>query len=124
MEHTSSEERLTMLEFLTRRTEAELATLPLDRLVFDLDLLFDQVLDRYGKATEATNELRATQRLRRLAEKHEEIAMARQLAEDEAHMAEVAPVYQQRSFRYLDQWLRYWKVLRERIEVQALQERE
>jgi hypothetical protein len=119
MQHTTTEERLTMLEFLTRRTEAEIAALPLDRLVFDLDLLFDQVVDRYGKAKEAANELRATERLRRLAEKHEEIALARQLAEDEAYMAEVVPVYEQRRSAYLTQWVRYWRILQERVERQG-----
>jgi hypothetical protein len=92
----AQERRRTLLEVLRGRTDAEVAGLALDRLVFDLDLLFDKVLDCTLKAKVAANELRATQRLRRLAEKHEDDVLAEKLAEDEAYLAEVVPLYRQR----------------------------
>ena len=61
------EARQTMLEHWEARSAAEIAALSPAKLVFELDLLFDQVLDKYGKYREAENELLATERLRQLA---------------------------------------------------------
>ena len=73
--------RVEYLETLSK--EAIQAMTPSD-LLWELDLLFDQVIDKYGKYCEAKNELQATERLARLATKHEDAALAQGLA-DGAH---------------------------------------
>jgi hypothetical protein len=108
--------RRTHVECLASRTDAEVAALSADRLVFDLDLLFDKVLEHYGQHRAVEIELRATERLYGLATKHEDLPLARGLAEDAAYLAEVVPVYTERWSQAITQWLRYWRALRARVE--------
>jgi hypothetical protein len=96
---------------LESRTDAEVAALDTDRIAFDLDLLFWSLLQKEPQHQVARNELRATERLRRLAEKHEDLALAQGLADDAAYLQTVIPVYATRSTRCLRQWTRYWDAL-------------
>jgi len=69
-----------------------------------------------GSCAPRCRTLQATQRLRRLAEKHEDARLAQGLAEDEAYMTDVVATYTPRASRYLTQWCRYWRALGERVE--------
>ena len=58
---------------------------------------------------------RAAQRLIRLALKHEDAAVAEDLAEDLAYLKEVVRVYQDRWHQCSTQWVRYWAALTARV---------
>jgi hypothetical protein len=114
-------ERRSVLEALEARSAEDIAALSPHQLVFELDLLFDQVIDKYGKAEVVKNELRATERLHRLAMKHEDLTLAQGLADDAAYLRTVVPRYRSDWSRRVDQWYRLWRALEARIE--ALPER-
>jgi Txe/YoeB family toxin of Txe-Axe toxin-antitoxin module len=108
----------TTLEHLEALSDQAITALTPRGLLFELDLLFDQVVDKYGKYQEVKNELRATERLQRLAEKHEDAPLAQGLSEDAAYLRTVVPLYQGYWSRRIDQWHRLWRVLDAHINTQ------
>ena len=82
----------TTTEMLASLSDAALAEKSLDWLLWILDLLPYQHMAKAAQAQVAANELRATERLRLLAEKHEDDTLAQGLAADEAHMRQVVPL--------------------------------
>jgi hypothetical protein len=111
--HTAQAEdvRLSVLEALEMRTDAEVEALTCDQLSLALEVLLDALVAKETLYHEAMNELRATDRLRRLAMKHEDLALARGLSEDAAYLQQVVPRYADTCGRYWTQWGRYWEAL-------------
>jgi hypothetical protein len=103
--------RRTLLQMLEDRSDAEVTALPADRLAFDMDFLLEALVDEVAQQKVAANELRATERLRRLAMKHEDLRLAQGLSEDAAYLQTVVPVYAARCGRYRTQWQRHWDAL-------------
>jgi hypothetical protein len=103
--------RRTLLQLLEERSDAEVTALTADRLAFDMDFLLEALVDEVAQHKVAANELRATERLRRLAMKHEDLRLAQGLSEDAAYLQTVVPVYAARCGRYRRQWQRHWDAL-------------
>ena len=91
-----------------------------DQLMWELALLLDQVIDKYGTYREAVNELQATERLEQLATTHEDARLAQGLSEDAAYMRRVVPRYQGSWSRRIDQWYRLWRALEAHIDAAPL----
>lgn len=112
------EERRTVLEFLESCSDAALRTRDLTWVLGYLDLLRDKDKSVYTRWQVAVNELRATERLQRLATKHEDLGLARGLAEDAAYLRDEAiPFYAALWQRCEAQGRRLWWVLEERAGV-------
>jgi hypothetical protein len=104
-------ERYTLLQMLEARSDAELAMLTCDQVSQALESLLDALVRKETLSHEAMNELRATERLGRLAMKHEDLELAQGLCEDAAYLRTVVPRYADICGRYWTQWHRYWDAL-------------
>jgi hypothetical protein len=104
-------ERLSLLEALESRTDAGVEALTCDQLSLELEELLGALVAKETLRHEAINELRATERLRRLAMKHEDLDLAQGLSDDAAYLQGVVPRYADTCRRYWTQWHRYWDAL-------------
>ena len=108
-------ERRTVLEFLESCSDAALRSQDTGWVLMYLDLLRDKDKSVYTRWQVAENELRATERLQRLAAKHEDLTLARGLSEDAAYLRDEAiPFYKVLWERCETQGRRLWWVLEER----------
>ena len=105
------EKLIPFLDSLESRSDADVDALPADRVVFDLELLLDALVSKETLYHEAVTELRATERLTRLAWKHEDVALAQGLSRDADYLQTVVPVYAERCGRMRRQWDRLWQAL-------------
>lgn len=109
-------EKRTHLEYLEDLSEADVAALETRWLVCDLDLLVSDMLTKYARLKTAENELQATERLIRLALKHEDGGVAPPLSHEAAYLREVIPMYHTWWSQSYTQWRRLWSELQARAE--------
>jgi hypothetical protein len=106
-----TEDHLSQLQFLAETTDEALLGWTLGRLLLELELLRDKDKAVYTQLKVPANELRATQRLIRLAMKHEDREVATALAEDALYLEDVIAQYQVRWDQCETQGRRLWKVI-------------
>jgi hypothetical protein len=103
--------RQTLLQMLEGRTDASLEVLTTSRILFDLDLLLHAYLAAQTGWKVAAQELQACARLVRLAEKHEDLAVAQALREDGDYLRSAVPGYEARAQACFTEWYRLWREL-------------
>jgi hypothetical protein len=96
-------------------SDAQLQTYSVGWLLLHLNLLRDSDVTVYTRWKRAENALQATERLLRLALKHEDTLVAQALTEDADYLRSVLPVYQDRAHQCFMQYWRLWQVLETRV---------
>ena len=105
------EQRYTLLEALESRSDAAVERLDADWLSRELELLLVALVQKETQQHVAATELRATERLRSLAEKHEDIDVVRGCEAALADFHLLLPLYAEVRERYWVQWGRHWQSL-------------
>ena len=103
------EQQATLLEALESRSDAAVEGLDADWLSRELELLLVALVQKETQQHVAAQELQATQRLRSLAEKHEDLAVVRGCEEALADLQLLLPLYADVRERYWAQWGRHWQ---------------
>lgn len=110
-------ERRTVLEFLESHSDAALRSQDAGWILLYLRLLRDKDTSVYTRWQVAKNELQATERLQRLAMKHEDLDFADELGNKLDYLRDIIPQYAALWQRIETQGQRLWEMLEERAGV-------
>ena len=105
------EARLTLLDALERRTDAEVAALDTDQKACDLDRIFAALIEHVALHRAAAVQLREAQHYYRLACKHEDTDETAWAAVALEHCEHEELVSQEQWIRLHVQWQRHWQAL-------------
>jgi len=101
----------TLLELVEGRTDAEMMVLPADQLIFDLDLLFWNILAVHASWKGAVQAFQMKTWVLDMALRHEDRIAERQCLRDLALLQAALPAAEVQYQRSLVQWHRLWDAL-------------